>query len=176
MQAVPKSRLDGSPWLTQDANQKSPELSGCSNPLLVLTANPPSVGVPLGWLFLANYELVAEYKWNCDCVIATTSVRAFWKIQILKLQMVNGRSCFLHYTFLICCCSSNIMGIKVTLSCLGGLRFFLSCHFWPSTLYIHNPIIAMKISIGRSKAIKTLLRLRLRAWVTNFAPDSTFVK
>jgi len=34
------------------------------------------MGVPLGWLFLANEQDTAKYKWNCGCDIATTSVRA----------------------------------------------------------------------------------------------------
>jgi len=41
-----------------------------------LTADPSSVGVPLGWLFLAIKQLLANYKWRCDCIQVTTSMQA----------------------------------------------------------------------------------------------------
>lgn len=67
--------------------------------------------------------------------------------------------------------------MKVTLSFLGGLgRCFFFDLSWSPVQYKHQPMIAIKISTGKSKTIKALLRLRLRTEVTNFAPDNSFVK
>jgi hypothetical protein len=33
------------------------------------------VGVPLGWLFLANKQVFANYIWRCDCTLVTTSIQ-----------------------------------------------------------------------------------------------------
>jgi hypothetical protein len=51
MQAVTKRRLGGSPLLTQGANQKEDLIDRVWQPAPRLTADPPSMGVPLGWLF-----------------------------------------------------------------------------------------------------------------------------
>ena len=51
MQAVTKSMLGGSPLLTQGANQKEDLIVRVWQPAPRLAADPPSMGVPLGWLF-----------------------------------------------------------------------------------------------------------------------------
>jgi len=60
MQAVTKSMLGGSPLLTQGANQKEDLIVRVWQSALRLTADPPSMGVPLGWLFSRKLTSLCE--------------------------------------------------------------------------------------------------------------------
>ena len=48
---VTKSRLDGSQFVDPSANQKKPECVRVGRFASWSAADPPSMGVPLGWLF-----------------------------------------------------------------------------------------------------------------------------
>jgi len=63
------------------------------------------------------------------------------------------------------------MGMMVTLSFSGGLRCVLSVLFWLPIQYMHQPMMKMKMSSGRSIILTALLRLRLLFEVANIAPD-----
>jgi hypothetical protein len=75
------------------------------------------------------------------------------------------------YSFAISWFSSKIIGMMVTLSFFGGLRCVLSVLFWLPIQYMHQPMMNIKISSGRSIILNALLRLRLLFEVANIAPD-----
>jgi hypothetical protein len=66
------------------------------------------------------------------------------------------------------------MGITVTLSSSGGLRRVLLILFWLPIQYMHQPMMNMRVSSGKSIIIIALLRLRLLFEVTKITPDYSF--
>jgi hypothetical protein len=57
------------------------------------------VGVPLGWLFLARQQVAANYIWNCDCILVTTTITVPHTAWSEKL--VND------YELAVACCISH---------------------------------------------------------------------
>lgn len=62
------------------------------------------------------------------------------------------------------------MGIRVTLSFLGGLRGVCGFSRLPK-VYMSHPMAPMKMSAGRSIITNARFRLRLTLFCTNSKPD-----
>jgi hypothetical protein len=56
------------------------------------------VGVPLGWLFLANKQLFTNYIWRCDCIWVTTSIQVT-KVSDLLVFLKNNRYALSFFRF-----------------------------------------------------------------------------
>ena len=108
--------------------------------------------------------------WLCNYNNKCASLVNITKLQIIKRSETGVR--LPHHPFAISGVSSKIIGIKVTLSFLGGaLRFVFPVLFWSPIQYMLQPMRKMKNSIGRRKSVKMLLRLRLPFLAFKFAPD-----
>lgn len=97
-----------------------------------LTANPPSVGVPLGWLFSRKLtELLRGINGIVVVHLQQQACKPIYNVQILTLQMINEALAFalLSSYFFLFLVNYRHKGYVLVINFLGRFMLFLLWSF-----------------------------------------------